>query len=66
MSKLSGDAFDKQFAKHMVMDHKKDIGEYKADGKKKDPTASYASDTLPTLQKHLEMAQSLTKSLGGK
>jgi putative membrane protein len=66
MAKLSGDAFDKQFAKHMVMDHKKDIGEYKADSKKKDPTASYASDTLPTLQKHLEMAQSLTKSLGGK
>jgi putative membrane protein len=66
LSKLSGDAFDKQFAKHMVMDHKKDIGEYKADSKKKDPTASYASDTLPTLQKHLEMAQSLTKSLGGK
>jgi putative membrane protein len=66
LSKLSGDAFDKQFAKHMVMDHKKDISEYQADSKKKDPTASYASDTLPTLQKHLEMAQSLTKSLAGK
>ena len=66
LSKLSGDAFDKQFARHMVMDHKKDISEYKADSKKKDATASYASDTLPTLQKHLEMAQSLTKSLAGK
>jgi putative membrane protein len=66
LSKLSGDAFDKQFARHMVMDHKKDISEYKADSKKKDPTASYASDTLPTLQKHLETAQSLTKSLAGK
>src|SRR3954447_16732618 len=66
LSKLFGDAFDKQFAKHMVMDHKKDIGEYKADSKKKDPTASYASDTVATLQKHLEMAQSLTKSLGGR
>ena len=66
LSKLSGDAFDQQFAKHMVMDHRKDIGEYKADSKKKDPTASYASDTLPTLQKHLETAQALTKSLSGK
>jgi putative membrane protein len=66
LTKLSGDAFDKQFAQHMVMDHKKDISEYKADSKKKDPTASYASDALPTLQKHLEMAQSLTKSLAGK
>src|SRR3954453_18678074 len=52
LSKLSGDAFDKQFAKHMVMDHKKNISEYRVDSKKKDPTASYASDTLPTLQKH--------------
>ena len=66
LSKLSGDAFDKQFAKHMVMDHKKDIREYQTDSKKKDPTASYASDTLPTLQKHLEAAQSLAKSLGSK
>jgi putative membrane protein len=66
LSKLSGDVFDKQFTKHMVTDHKKDISDYKADSKKKDPTASYASDTLPTLQKHLEMAQSLTKSVGGK
>lgn len=66
LSKLSGAAFDKQFASHMVADHKKDIAEYKADSKKKDPTASYASDTLPTLQKHLEMAQSLTKSVAGK
>src|SRR4029079_8371776 len=66
LSKLSGDAFDKQFAKHMVADHKKDIAEYKADSKKKDPTASYASDALPTLQKHLEMAQTLAQNLGGK
>src|SRR3954449_7578604 len=28
LSKLSGDAFDKQFAEHMVMDHKKNISEY--------------------------------------
>jgi hypothetical protein len=50
----------------MVMDHNKDIGEHQADGKKKDPSASYASDALPALRKHLEMAQPLTKSLAGK
>jgi putative membrane protein len=66
MSKLFGDAFDKQFASHMVMDHKKDIKEYQADTKNKDATADYASQTLPTLQKHLETAESLTKSLSGK
>jgi putative membrane protein len=66
LSKQSGDAFDKQFIKHMVMDHKKDISEYMADSKKADPTASYGSDTLPTLKKHLETVQSLTKSLSGR
>jgi putative membrane protein len=50
----------------MVTDHKKDISEYKAHSKKKDPTASYASDALPTLQKHLDTAQSLSKSFAGK
>ena len=62
MSKLSGDKFDRAFAKHMVMDHKKDIADYKKQAKmKNDPTAGYASDTLPTLEKHLETAQSLAK-----
>jgi putative membrane protein len=28
MSKLTGDAFDKAFAQHMVADHKKDIAAY--------------------------------------
>jgi hypothetical protein len=50
----------------MVVDHNKDISEYQADSRKNDPTASYASDTPPALQKHLEMAQSLTKTPAGK
>src|SRR4029434_8893763 len=29
MSKMSGSAFDKMFATHMVADHQKDIAEYK-------------------------------------
>ena len=28
MAKLAGDAFDRQFVKHMVDDHKKDVAEY--------------------------------------
>jgi putative membrane protein len=66
MSKLNGAAFDKAFAQHMVADHKKDIAAYKKETKSKNQTvAGYASETLPTLQKHLETAQSLQKS-GGK
>jgi putative membrane protein len=66
LAKLSADKFDREFARHMVMDHKKDIAEYTKASKMKggDQAASYAADTLPTLQSHLETAQGLAK--GGK
>lgn len=53
MSKLSGAQFDKAFVTHMVADHKKDIKEYEKAAKKKDPAGSYATETLPTLRKHI-------------
>src|SRR5947209_2384630 len=63
MSKLNGAAFDKAFAQHMVADHKKDIAEFQKETKSKNQTlAAFASDTLPTLQKHLKSAQALQKS----
>jgi putative membrane protein len=62
MSKLSGAAFDKAFAQHMVADHKKDIAAFQKETKSKNPqVAGFASETLPTLQKHLQTAQSLQK-----
>jgi putative membrane protein len=62
MSKMSDSTFDREFAKEMVQDHKKDISEFEKEAKKKnDPAASFANETLPTLRKHLETAQSLTK-----
>lgn len=60
LEKLSGAEFDKEFAAHMVMDHEKDIAAFKekaAEGDK--PVPAFAAKTLPTLQKHLETAQSL-------
>ena len=63
MSKLTGAAFDKAFAQHMVADHKKDIAAFQKETKSKNQTvAGFASETLPTLQKHLQTAQSLQKS----
>jgi putative membrane protein len=59
LSKLSGEAFDRQFVQAMVSDHKKDIADYQKEAKQKDAAGSYAGDTLPDLQKHLEIAQSL-------
>jgi putative membrane protein len=65
LSKLSGDKFDREFVNHMVMDHKKDIREYERAAKKKnDPTGDYADETLPTLRKHLDTAQSLMGNVG--
>jgi putative membrane protein len=64
MTKAQGAAFDKAFAQHMVMDHKKDIAEYKKAAKKNDDAGQYAKDSLPVLEKHLQTAQSLQKSAG--
>jgi putative membrane protein len=63
LAKLSGAAFDRKFASEMVKDHKKEIAEYQRAAKKQgDPAGTYASETLPILQKHLENAQALTKA----
>jgi putative membrane protein len=64
MAKTQGAAFDKAFAQHMVMDHKKDIAEYKKAAKKNDDAGQYAKDSLPVLEKHLQTAQSLQKKAG--
>jgi putative membrane protein len=66
LAKLSGDRFDREFARHMAMDHKKDIAEYSRAAKMKsgDQAVTYAAETLPVLQSHLKTAEGLTK--GGK
>ncbi len=59
-SKLSGIRFDRQFVAYMVTDHKKDIADFAAathDSNKR--IARLASQTLPTLHRHLEMAERL-------
>ncbi len=58
-SKLSGAAFDSAYTRDMVMDHKKDVADFKkeaASGKNPDVKA-FASQTLPTLQEHLKIIQ---------
>jgi len=61
-AKLTGPNFDREFARHMIIDHKEDIVKYQKASKSKDTAvASYASESLPTLQKHLQMAQSIAQ-----
>lgn len=60
LSKLNGAAFDKAYMRDMVSDHKKDIAEFQKEANSgKDPDVkAWASKTLPTLQSHLQMAES--------
>ena len=62
-TKLKGAAFDRKFAAEMVAGHTKAIEVYKkeaADATSPD-LKSYAQQTLPTLQKHLDAAKALAK-----
>ncbi len=59
LSSLSGAQFDKKFAQEMVSDHKKDISKYEKEAKSKGPLGDFAQQTVPTLQKHLQAAESL-------
>ncbi len=62
LAKLNGADFDKEFASYMVDDHKKDIEDFEKAAKSKDTKlAKLASDTLPVLRKHLQMAESLNQ-----
>lgn len=62
LSKLTGARFDREFAKHMVADHEKDIAEYKKEAKQPDAGGQYAKEELDVLQKHLDTAKSLSNT----
>jgi putative membrane protein len=60
LSGLSGSDFDREFVNHMVQDHQKDIADFTKEAEAKDGKVSdLASKQLPTLKKHLAMAQAL-------
>ena len=65
LDRLSGAAFDHEFARYMVEDHKKDISDFEKQTRKGDrATADLARQTLPDLRKHLETAARLARSTG--
>jgi putative membrane protein len=61
--KLKGAAFDRRYAREMVMGHTKAIAEYKraAENAQSADIKAYATQTLPTLEKHLQAAKDLAK-----
>lgn len=65
MAKLQPTAFDREYVKEMVKDHKKDVAEFKRmSGNAKDPELkAWVVKTLPTLENHLQTVENLDRSL---
>jgi putative membrane protein len=65
LSRLSGRTFDRAYAKDMVEDHVKDVGEFKEAASSADMRAvrAFARETVPTLQSHLEHARGLEQQV---
>jgi putative membrane protein len=61
LSKLSGAEFDRAYMKDMVSDHKTDISEFKREAERGADAdlKAWAGKTLPTLEHHLQMAESI-------
>ena len=60
LSHLRGYAFDREVRRYMIDDHREDIAKFVAQARTGDRrTAALARAQLPTLRKHLRIAQSL-------
>jgi putative membrane protein len=60
-SSLTGAEFDREYTKMMVSDHRKDVSEFEKESTRGTDAdlKSFATRTLPTLQEHLQLAESL-------
>jgi putative membrane protein len=67
MSKLSGEAFDRAYAKDMLADHQKAVAAFRTESKsgKDADVKAWAAKTLPTLEEHLKQAQELNRGVVG-
>jgi len=66
LAKLSGERFDREYMKAMIDDHKDDVDNFKKQADKADDAdvKKFAAKTLPTLEQHLELAQSTGQQVG--
>jgi putative membrane protein len=66
LEKLSGKAFDRAYMHDMVVDHTKDVSEFRMEAKNaKDPDVkNFASQTLPVIEDHLKQAKSIAPKTG--
>jgi len=68
LTKLKGAEFDKEYMRHMLEDHEKDIAKFQEATKNlQDPDLrTWATKTLPTLNEHLRMAKDVHSKVEGK
>lgn len=66
LSKLSGAEFDREYMSTMVQDHEKDVAQFKkeASANKNPSIQKYASETLPVLKEHLNLARQTDREIG--
>jgi putative membrane protein len=65
LSKLSGAAFDRAYARDMVRDHEEDIADFnkEANSGKNGAIKDFATQTLATLQDHLKEAKEMRQNV---
>jgi len=62
LQRLHGRAFDREVRRYMINDHQKDISKFNDQARHGDrQTARLAQATLPTLRKHLRIAEGLPR-----
>jgi putative membrane protein len=64
---LSGADFDREYMSQMVEDHTEDVANFQreVDNGKDQDVRAWASQTLPTLKEHLQLAKTVNQSLTG-
>ena len=67
MKNVPAGEFDRQYSKHMNMDHSKALALFESASKSDDPQlAEFAQKTLPTLKEHKQMAEKLPANMKSK
>jgi putative membrane protein len=66
LARLSGAAFDRAYMQAMLVDHRKDVNEFRMEAKsgKDADVKGWAAKTLPTLEAHLKLAQTTNTAIG--
>lgn len=66
LSKLTGPQFDKTYIQDQVAEHRKTVSLFEKEAKsgQNPDLKTFASNTLPTLQRHLQMAQDISAQIG--